>query len=130
MNATELQIGDWVMYNPNVFIEDEYETTKECYPTKIENGNDIDLAEKGCYTPIPLTSEILELNGWEYGDWGNEYENDECYFTNETIGFDLHINDKEEFEIRSVDAVNITLKFVHELQHALRLCGIEKNIEL
>lgn len=55
MKPNELMVGDWVMYNPNVFVEDEYEPTKECYPTRISNGADIDLAVEGCYTPIPLT---------------------------------------------------------------------------
>lgn len=124
MNVRELMVGDWVQ-NPNstackvvgisTDITVEFETGARKYEA-------LDFAQ-----PIPLTNKILELNGWQYGDWGDEYENDE-YFTNETIGFNLHINDKKEFEIRCVDAVNITLKFVHELQHALRLCGIEKDI--
>ena len=29
LTEKELMIGDWVMYNPNVFIEDEYESTKK-----------------------------------------------------------------------------------------------------
>lgn len=121
MKATDLMIGDLVFNN---FLNKNIRITPfdffSKYPKVIE-GYDLE--------PILLTAEILELNGWQYGDWGDEYESDE-YFTNETIGFDLHINDKKEFEIRCVDAVNITLKYVHELQHALKLCGIEKDIEL
>jgi hypothetical protein len=122
-------VGDWVVYQGDIEYTD---------PVQIE-GMDIaidmlitsdreDVGFKGV-EPIPLTAEILELNEWQYGDWGNEYENDE-YFTNEDIGFDIHINNNKEFEIRCVDAVNITLKFVHELQHALKLCGIDKTIKL
>lgn len=132
MKANELMIGDWVevIQNGNpayaqIQMIDGYgdnATYNECICDGIYyNINEI--------KPIPLTTEILELNGWQYGYWEDEYENDE-YFTNETIGFDLHINDKKEFEIRCVDAVNITLKFVHELQNALRLCGIDKEIVL
>ena len=44
LTRKELMLGDWVMYNPNVFIEDEYEPAKDSYPTKIESGEDIDLA--------------------------------------------------------------------------------------
>ena len=66
LTAQDLQIGDWVMYNPNVFIEDEYVPTQEQYPTQIKNGEDIDLAIEGCYTPIPITPEILENNEFEY----------------------------------------------------------------
>lgn len=28
MEARDLMIGDWVLYDPNVFIEDEYECIK------------------------------------------------------------------------------------------------------
>ena len=38
LTRKELMLGDWVMYNPNVFIEDEYEPAKDSYPTKIESG--------------------------------------------------------------------------------------------
>lgn len=53
------------MYNPNVFIEDEYEPSKEWFPTRINNGEDIDLAIEGCYMPIPITMQILEKNGFK-----------------------------------------------------------------
>ena len=61
--------------------------------------------------PIPLTPEILEKNGIELSVGpGGLYQG--------TIsGVNCHI----EFNI---------IKYVHELQNALRLCGIEKEIEL
>ena len=130
MKANELMIGDWVQHPvymgnlvPCRVVGISTEITAE-FETGARKYEALKFAQ-----PIPLTNKILELNGWQYGDWGNECENDE-YFTNEIIDFDLHINDKKEFEIRCVDAVNITLKYVHELQHALRLCGIEKDIEI
>ena len=61
LTGKEIMVGDWVMYNPNVFIEDEYEPTKEWFPTQINSGEDIDLAIEGCYTPIPLTTDILKI---------------------------------------------------------------------
>jgi len=123
MKETDLMIGDWVMYNPNVFIDDEYESTKEWFPTQISSGEDIDLAIEGCYDSIPLTPEILEKNGFT-----KELENGSHYrFTL----IDEHI----KFSILYARSVfqwlgPLDFKYVHELQHALRLCGIKKEIVL
>lgn len=63
LKPSELRIGNWVMYDPNVFIDDPYVTPKPHYPVKIEDGEAIDLAIEGCYTPIPITEEILKAAG-------------------------------------------------------------------
>lgn len=134
MEATELMIGDWVMYNPNVFIEDEYETAKEWFPTQINSGGDIDLAIEGCYTPIPLTHEILEKNGWVYN------KEDEKFFPQTWVAGGLMLQDTDDCGYRIVvtsdyddEDTNNTpfiLLYVHELQHALRLRRIKKEIKL
>lgn len=124
MEEKDLMIGDWVMYNPNVFIEDEYETAKEWFPTQINNGEDIDLAIEGCYAPIPLTPEILEKNGFTKD---LDLDNVHYWFTliDEHIRFSiLHVRNVFQW-LGPLD-----FKYVHELQHALRLCGIKKEIEL
>lgn len=124
MEEKDLMIGDWVMYNPNVFIEDEYETAKEWFPTQINNGEDIDLAIEDCYTPIPLTPEILEKNGFTKD---LDLDNVHYWFTliDEHIRFSiLHVRNVFQW-LGPLD-----FKYVHELQHALRLCGIKKEIEL
>ena len=124
MKEKDLMVGDWVMYNPNVFIEDEYETAKEWFPTQINNGEDIDLAIEGCYAPIPLTPEILEKNGFTKD---LDLDNVHYWFTliDEHIRFSiLHVRNVFQW-LGPLD-----FKYVHELQHALRLCGIKKEIEL
>ena len=78
--------------------------------------------------PLPLTPEILEKNEfrklvtygtekWIYGDIRmNIYSSNGCWrFCADTK--------------RNENSV-IYIHFVHELQNALRLCGIEKEIEL
>ena len=134
LTEKELMIDDWVMYNPNVFIEDEYEPTKEWYPIRINNGNDIDLAIEGCYGPIPLTQDILEKNGWIYN---NE---DEKFFPQTWVGGGLMLQGADDCGYRIVDASDyddedtnntpFILLYVHELQHALRLRRIKKEIEV
>ena len=72
---------------------------------------------------IPLTPEILEKNGWEerptgyvfYTD-GKRYDNSLWYI----FGNNTFVVNNAEFQIN----------YVHQLQHALKLCGIDKEIEL
>ena len=122
ITAKDLMIGDWVLYNPNVFIEDEYELTKDTYPTKISCGEDIDLAFEDCYSTIPITPEILEKNGFQQ------------ISTNKYISSKVTIAVFAEEFLITVKSENVrgmfTLKYVHQLQHALRLAGIDKKIKL
>ena len=79
--------------------------------------------------PIPLTLEILEKNGFvlieeEKGAYG---VNIAPYYTRNDVPFEVFC-DGEPFAIWFKDPVNIG--YVHELQHAMRLCGIEKEIVL
>ena len=134
LTEKELMIGDWVMYNPNVFIDDEYETAKEWFPTQINSGEDIDLAIEGCYDSIPLTSEILEKNGWMCN---NE---DEKFFPQTWVGGGMMLQGADDCGYRIVvtsdyddedtNSTPFILLYVHELQHALRLRRIKKEIEL
>ena len=140
IKVEELMIGDWVMYNPNVFNEDEYEPTKECFPTKINSGEDIDLAIEGCYIPLPLTPEILEKNGFrlkEESDLHEEYiaGDEHCiialYFYKETIYGVSTLLDCERGFAGGLDRIHkCNLLYVHQLQHALKLCEISKIIDL
>ena len=135
MKPNELMVGDWVMYNPNVFIEDEYEPTKECYPTRISNGADIDLAIENCYTPIPLTGKILERNGFvgegyailklDENSWLEYYYN-EHRLRKYWVAIDEWLNHSEVKDL----VFQCYCYYVHELQHALRQCEIEKEVEL
>lgn len=138
MKANELMIGDWVMYNPNVFIEDEYELTKESYPIQIIRGEDINLAIEGCYQPIPLTLEILEKNGFK--PYIPEYHLETvyaCQDVSKAIADELYAlwpyQDGSFYLLLRVDGkdmVRMDVHYIHQLQHALRLCGIKKEIVL
>lgn len=81
--------------------------------------------------PIPLTVEILEKNGLEKDNHGLLYGE---YF-DEDSKKDLEITvDNKTGEIwwsYNWDEYRIIrLKYVHELQHALKLCKIQKEIVL
>lgn len=129
MEAKELMIGDWVLYNPNVFIEDEYEPPKPCYPTKIDSGEDLDLAIEDCYAPIPLTSEILEKNGLEkeahrYGIYDDYYDFEMYEYNDGTWLVSYHCCEMQ------LQNEQLLICYVHQLQHFMRHCGIEKEIVL
>lgn len=130
MKTNELMIGDYIRNKRTKDIVCVFEIDDD--RNVINNEPDGYYSEKNIYIddiePIPITPEILEKNGWKYNNYNNETEYDEEYYVNED-GFDIHIN-CEKFEVRCIDSINIQLKYLHELQHALKLCGIEKTIEL
>lgn len=128
MKVEDLMIGDWV------YITD-YPMRKEV--KQITPGHFVrSLVE---FEPIPLTPKILEKNGFENVD--NLYpfptfriDDKENYFCI-TIGFPKGNKTRIKYPFIEIDVKNIFIEyikinFVHELQHALKLCGIDKNIEL
>jgi hypothetical protein len=133
LKLNELMVGDWVMYNPNVFIEDEYEPTKECYPTKIENGEDIDLSVEDCYTPIPLTPEILKKNGFvELSINKTTYKCivDSKFDYASAITIDLFSKDDcDVVNSENKRSYHGKIEYVHELQQIIRMCGLKKQIK-
>ena len=118
MDSKSLMIGDWV-----------YDTILKCN-TQVEilslsgiraDCNDSIWNEK-TFEPIPLTAEILEKNGWKYNDmpfvqgW-------------EQYGILLYVGGNG-YRINCGTNIALIIDSVHELQHALRLCGIDKEIVL
>ena len=124
MKATELMIGNWV-YLPDM------STGKE-YPARLDENfiYDAKYAE-----PIPLTPEILEKNGFK-GDGYLFLEIDDFSYL-EYYPFEHRLrkwwHGVDEWENHS-ETKDITFQcnchYVHELQNALKLCKIEKEIEL
>ena len=72
--------------------------------------------------PIPLTAEILEKNGFTKHAYGFSFQ----YLK---LNGNLRNDDTVYFTI-TISGKDITIDYVHQLQHALRLCGIEKEIKL
>lgn len=82
-----------------------------------------------CY-PIQITPEILEKNFGKAIN-GGYFEGDEFYelFIHEvTDGTWIIKHDNIEFS--NIPRQQVMVSYVHELQHALRICGIEKEIDL
>lgn len=143
MNANELMLGDWVKYHgvPVRVVEISEKSVEFEYKY---GSYDIDYPLK--LTPIPITPEILEKNGFIYKDAAHNNfrgvwvcnvgrcNNVFIQFTDK-VAIEIHNELGRKDEKGRADLVSFCrdwceVLFVHELQHALRLCGIEKEIVL
>lgn len=122
MKVSELQIGDWVSC-----LEDPVRvvsiTLKDDEPIGIMSPlKTIETFKEEDVKPIPLTEAIFD-NACEQDD--RKYV--EWYFNEDKTGI-------WHFEITEVpDCFCIYIKYVHELQHALRLVGLSeqaKNLKI
>lgn len=130
MKAEDLMIGDWVQVpsedNPLFlqvlgicpFLSGEY----YAYTNPIIDRQPLWIK---ILEPIPLTPDLLEKNGIHQSDTGEFFDEDinshlEISVKDGCVYWTININ---EYDI-------IPLRYVHELQHALKLCGIEKEIVL
>ena len=147
MLCKELMYGDWCcdkhgfpMQITNVGDDYAYATFEgnEGDPWEFDDKDDQP-------QPIPLTPEILEKNGWYFGLTSDEEDAEYCLggchydrhwtydegagsisllFPNDADGGELIIDD-QSFN-RHLNLVFCDTLHVHEIQHALRLCGLDE----
>lgn len=115
MNAGGFMIGDWVHIKHGRYLQLELDQFHAQGKFEFENYP-IDFFST--FEPIPLTKEIFELNGfWEEGGG----------FAKQFFGVGLFTTWKskvEDVQCILVGTVEVPLRYVHDLQHALRLCGL------
>lgn len=129
-------IGDWVICSdPTPFrITGIY--NKEPYVVTDEDGLEVEI---GDLKPIPLTEEILKENGYYmltksyyeptfvdiyYEEWKDYYYIWTCEsIENPRKRYYMNLAEvkKDEFVL---DNSHFPCKYVHQFQHALRLCGL------
>jgi hypothetical protein len=126
MRATDLMISDYISYKGQIIKIVSITKKKVGYHTKA-NECRMHYARLCECKPIPITPEILENNGFvgELCSIGIDYVSEEYKLriickTND-VGWTIYAN---HFCLDKKDV------FVHELQHALRLYGIKKEIKL
>ncbi len=132
MRIKDIMVGDWVIphifdstLEPSKIVGIHYNSYKgkdyvdwvDCEVWDELSMNDIE--------PVPLTAEILEKNGFEKWDDGW------CIYDQENTGIEVAwagtiLKIGGECGNLELSAV----MYVHDLQHALRLCGIEEEITL
>ena len=120
VTSKDLMVGDWLMFNG-----------KPCQVKGLHNDDTATLTGyRSLYylidaEPIPLTPEILEKNGFE-GIKEGRFPSLRNYYND--IIFQLE-GIKEEGNCKILYVFkNIPILYVHELQHALKLCRINKEI--
>ena len=148
MKENEVMIGDWVRIvddDTDAFFDARVEgidslaniyATMPCDETAYPYSVD-------CAKPILLTPEILEKNGFakeKEDELGITYYFLERPYTTQITLYKEPIQDvsilfkawgRAPSSAGGVNDIHLcSVKYVHEMQHALRLCGIEKEIVL
>ena len=146
MKTTDLMVGDWVLINdaPHKIqaidsIDAEILADDDLYYVGEDRCHSEDKIEG-----IPITPEILKKNDWYWGFTSDEKNFKSCvmgafephwvydkdageislYFDKDTDGGALRIAD-QRFN-RRLDFFWCDTLYVHELQHALRICGLNE----
>ena len=143
MDYRGMMVGDWLLDKEGGLARRVAQVTSDvfggCAPGVIlKNGMDYQECE-----PIPLTAEVLEKNGFKKkaGDKYFPYpkyvwlgsEESGCIVSiavydkpvnGVNVLTQIHTNCKEHGGVNKVH--NCDIGYVHELQHALRLCGLNE----
>ena len=146
MKATDLMCGDWLLINgtPHKIqaidsIDAEIQADEELYFVGEDRCHSEDKIEG-----IPLTPEILDKNGWHFGLIPFEKDlNENCHMSINKhwcyidTDIDISLFFSTEFEMGKLEVHNHSLKrylefvlrdtlYVHELQHILRIAGMNE----
>ena len=124
MKASDLMIGDFVYvargYDKHLTIEKVkgiIADKDEPYPVTISTGETVSLND---IKPIPLTEDILEKNGFKkFAEGQANFD-----YTDNDIHLEYWIGDGC-FRYYTAE-----IRYVHQLQHLLRLCGVEKELTI
>lgn len=136
INIKELSVGNWVKFPHGIdkiidlpYIEGKgmcasFAASATLFPVSVED-----------LEPIEITLEILEKNGWKLGKYSSatlEFEDKRVILDFTKFGILLrifvvidNILEGEDFQI-----LDIRINGVHQLQNALALCRINKEIKL
>lgn len=133
MKASDLMIGDYILAKPSMMpVQVAAVHNKKIGYHAITHK--LNWVRESLLEPIPITKEILEKNGFS-GEMYAIFKIDEhvwleYYYHEHRLsrwwrGIDEWNNHAKVSEV----SFECHCHYVHELQHALRLCGITKTIE-
>ncbi len=157
MNENELMVDDWVYGCTDPYSPDEEQKKFPVRVIRIELDGDIYTMGKNPsddpydyewwnIEPIPITPEILEKNGFKKRE-NDIYHIGPRYVLTGGVEDYLVIVMPEDPPVHGVKFLteihtncigksgvntlhNCDIEYVHQLQHALRLCGIKKEIKI
>ena len=125
MKAKELMCDDIVSYKGNLYkVSGTMRDADglQLHPIHLRNSEGLILGPMSCFArdvePVILTPEFFEKNGFSiHGD-----------FVDSIDGMELVWREKGRLDwtINADEYVIMSFRHVHELQHALRLCGLNE----
>ena len=136
MKATELMIGDLIKIKGHLDYDKVQEIARdENMQWYISFACSATLFRAYEFEPIPLTPEILEKNGFKKIDFSHYQINDRTLVLDADGKWDgevswhwvvteMSTNSKGQNVV--LDYYVATLNYAHQLQHALRLCGLNE----
>lgn len=134
MEAKDLMLGDWVRYRigkdkVSMPMQVCLISESEVYPTFEGNEADPLIMTEDELMPIPLSPNILEKNGFI-----QDMLNGHIFVFDSKPGEVIYYECGPKYGLtidnQFATIQDLKIKYVHELQHALRLCGIDKEIIL
>lgn len=145
MTVTNLMCGDWVMFEKISFQETPEYLNGQVSKIDSELGVIYIKGKSCCYLeqqikPIPLTPKVLEKNGFEVqsGAYLTSRWYDKKYkisimrhasSTDTLMHYCIYLKEDDEYSQLSY-VPDFVCEYVHELQHILKLCKIDKEIVL
>ena len=137
LKISELSVGDWVKVRLNKCDYNEPDTFKAKVLSVVNNSVGVGYDKSGIVMsalvedlhPIPITAEMLEKNGFEkngeYNEWSTGNWDDIPF-----IGISLS---RQSMRIKNLGTdifIENKVVYVHQLQRALSLANIDKEITL
>ena len=137
LKISDLSVGDWVKCDSKIY-----------QLTSISNDGEVELEFDDEYNyrcrgasvddlkPIPITAEILEKNGWWVGRMHatlrvDEHIDLEYYFHEHQLRkWYCGKDERENHQVISEITMRCQCRYIHQLQYALRLAGVDKEINL
>lgn len=122
IEAKDLRIGDYVECNDCICKIIMIDSFREEVVTEGSDGSTTAYCSLDCedLSPIPLTEEILEANGWEedrHGNMWKMFDDQKIEYFNGSISSFFH-------------NLNNHVRYVHQLQHILWAMGLNSEIEV
>ena len=129
--------GDLVKFATNTYtivnFEENFLYNKICYGLISTNSTKTAFVADRDILPIPLTTEILEKNGWEFMghqvDFGGFLF--DIYSKRDILPYLYYYYATKDFSVSICGEVALpNMKYVHELQHLLFGLGINHEMEV
>ena len=125
MKPTDLMIKDWVLWK-NRYVQIvrisgivySFGHIDILLAHCNDVGDGIETHDISKISPIPLTPEILEKNGWVYTEYCHEYQDGKNIIQSRLPYMWININ--------GINIECFKCEYVHQYQHLLRLFGLDE----